>query len=581
MTRQRPYFCHMHYTLSAPHPSSRFIHIQARKEIRNPGPVEFQLSSWRPGRYELGHFAKNLRGMKAFGPMGEQLVIQKVTRDRWRIEEAMSGEITLEYEYHAAQPDAGACWLDEELMYVNPVHCFVFDPQAMDEAGAVELRIQPDWQVACALPRSSHGILQVADVDELLDSPFFASKSLHHKSYSVNDYQFHIWLHGDARPDWERILKDFSGFTEKQLEVMGGFPVSEFHFLVLLLPYRFYHGVEHKTSTVLALGPGYQLMQASLYSELLGVASHELFHVWNVKTLRPADFRDYDYTRENHSRLGWVYEGFTTYYGDHFLLRSGFFSPMAFFAEIETRLQRHVDNPGRFHSSVAESSWDTWLDGYVPGVPGRKTSIYDEGCLVALMLDLYIRRASSGKHSLDDLFRALYHETIDRGYSEEDLRRLAVRYSDEGVLRIFDEAIHVRNSYEDLLQETLSGVGCRIDYQPARLLHERRFGFRTINEGNVCKVTTVLPNSPAAIAGLAKDDEIVACNGWKVENNLTDRVGKEEGSCRLTVFSMKKEKQLVLEPLNGRWFDSVRIAKDLKAGTKQKELFKHWTGADW
>ena len=571
----------MHYTISAPSPASRYLHITASKTCHSGSAVEFQLSSWRPGRYELGQFAKNLRGMKAYTVTGQLLDVQKVSRDRWKVNNPPDGTLVLEYEYYAAQPDAGACWLDEELMYVNPVHCLVFDPAAMLDTATVELRIPSDWQLACALPFADGHVLHAKDVHELLDSPFFASRSLHHRSYSVNDYQFHVWMHGEVHPDWERILADFRGFTEKQLEMMGSFPVPEFHFLILVLPFRFYHGVEHVASTVLALGPGYQLMGSELYGELMGVASHELFHVWNVKTLRPADFLLYDYTRENHSELGWVYEGFTTYYGDLFLLRSGFLSPDDFFAEIRLRLQRHTDNPGRFHSSVAESSYDTWLDGYVPGVPGRKTSIYDEGCLIALMLDLYIRHSSGGKHNIDDLFRTLYADTLGRGYQESDVRSTAAQFSDAGVSRIFDEAVYSRNTYEDLLLELLLTVGCRIDYRTARLLNESRYGFRVTNEGGVCKVLSVLPGSPAAIAGLAKDDEVAACNGWKVENNLSERIGQKDGKCQLTVFSMRKEKHIELEPLQGRWFDSVGIVKESNATDAQRQRYAEWTGAKW
>ncbi|MFM9008873.1 MAG: M61 family metallopeptidase [Bacteroidota bacterium] len=571
----------MHYIISAPSPASRYLRITAHKVCLGGEAVEFQLSSWRPGRYELGQFAKNLRGLRARTQSGQVLEVQKVSRDRWRVNAAPQGTLVIEYEYYAAQPDAGACWLDEELMYVNPVHCLVFDPAAMLKPTTVELRIPPDWQIACALPNADGRILQARDVHELLDSPFFAARSLHHRTYSVNDFQFHIWMQGEVRPDWDRVLADFRGFTEKQLDMMGAFPVPEFHFLILVLPFRFYHGVEHVSSTVLALGPGYQLMDGELYGELMGVASHELFHVWNVKTLRPTDFLVYDYTRENHSELGWVYEGFTTYYGDLFLLRSGFFSPDDLFAEIRLRIQRHTDNPGRFHSSVAESSYDTWLDGYVPGVPGRKTSIYDEGCLIAMMLDLYIRNSSAGKYSIDDLFRTLYAETLGSGYQESDVRRLAAQFSDAGVNRIVDECVRSRNTYEDLLQELLSTVGCRIDYRSSRALNESRYGFRVSYEGGICKVLSVLPGSPASIAGLAKDDEVASCNGWKVENNLSDRIGQQEGNSRLTVFSMRKEKHVELEPLQGRWFDTVRIVKESNASDAQRLRYAEWTGSEW
>ena len=573
----------MRYILSAPKPATRFLQIEAIKESTAEEQITIQLSSWRPGRYELGNFAKNLRGMRAYGPTGEPLPIHKVTKDQWKIELAPKGIVRFQYEYYAAQPDAGACWIDEDLMYVNPVHCLVYDPDAMLDPHVMELVLPSDWQVACGLKETSKHELIASDVHELLDSPFFAARALHHRTYSVDDYLFHIWFHGAAQPDWKKILHDFEAFTRVQLKMMKSFPVPEFHFLVLLLPFRFYHGVEHTSSTVLALGPGYQLMQKDMYTDLMGVASHELFHVWNVKTLRPKDFAVYDYTRENYSRLGWVYEGFTTYYGDLFLARSGFFGVQGFFYFLYQRLQRHLDNFGRHFNSVAESSFDTWLDGYVPGVPWRKTSIYDEGCLIAMALDLYIRRSSKNEHSLDDLFAQLYHDFAGRksGYREGDVLRLAVSLSDEGVTRIIDEYIHGRVNYEPVLQELLPSVGCWISSSPSRYANESGYGFRVIIEGGVCKVTQVAPGSPAELAGIAKDDEIIACNGWKVENNLSDLIRLESGKSTFTVFSQRKLKEIQAEKSEKRWFDTVSILRMEDADPAARIAFTAWSGLSW
>ena len=302
-----------------------------------------------------------------------------------------------------------------------------------------------------------------------------------------------------------------------------------------------------------------------------------------MKTLRPHDFVKYDYTKENYSRLGWVYEGFTTYYGDLFLARSKFFNTQEFFSELNQRIQKHKDNYGRFRSSVAESSFDTWLDGYVPGVPARKTSIYDEGCVVALMLDLYIRRSSKGKNSLDDLYVHLFNDfsTNENGYRESDILRLAISMSDKGVEEIFNQAIHSRKSYEEMLQDLLPTVGCWLLTHPSKKIHEQWYGLRVVVEGGITKVLTVLPNSPAEIAGIAKDDEIISCNGWKVEGNLNELCVLKEGITTLTIFSQKKERQLSLNKSSTAWFDTLQIVKIEDADPFARELFTAWTNLAW
>jgi predicted metalloprotease with PDZ domain len=565
------------YKVSSPLPSSRFVQVCFTAPV-DADRTTVCLPLWRPGRYELGNFAKNVRDFKVTDENGAPLAFSKTEKSSWEIITANAKQLSVSFNYYAAQPDAGACWTDETLLYINPVHCMPYLPGELHTACELTIDVPNNWTIACGLPKMDENKLLTKDFHELVDSPFFAGTELQHDSYSVNGINFHIWIHGNAKPDFEKIKKDFEGFTKVQLAMMDSFPVKDYHFLILTLPYRFYHGVEHITSTVLALGPGYALMEPELYNDLMGVASHELFHVWNVKTLRPVDFNEYDYSGENYSRLGWVYEGFTTYYGDLFLARSGFFSKNDWFAEVNARFQKHFDNDARFRYSVADSSFDTWLDGYVPGIPYRKTNIYDEGSVIAMMLDLYIRRASQQKNSLDTLFKRLYNDFAPhhRGYREQDVKAIAIELSDDGVKTIFEKHIDGIDSYEPLLNELLSFVGCYVSRIPAKNTQEKCFGFKTIQEGGIAKVSTVYPGSLAEIAGLAKDDEIAAVNGWKVEGNLSDLL-KLNSTVELIVFSQKKLKSFTLVSSDKRYFDTVKIESITDASEAQKAAFKNWT----
>ncbi|MEP7265960.1 MAG: PDZ domain-containing protein, partial [Bacteroidota bacterium] len=369
--------------------------------------------------------------------------------------------------------------------------------------------------------------------------------------------------------------------SEVQIKMMEGFPVREYHFLILILPYKFYHGVEHTNSTVLALGPGSALMNEPLYTDLLGVASHELFHAWNVKTIRPADMLPYKYQEENYSRLGWVYEGITTYYGDLFLARSGFFTISSYFEEVNARLQKHFDNYGRFNLSVADSSFDTWLDGYVPGIPNRKTSIYDEGCLIALMLDLFIRKNSSWKYSLDDVMKSLYKDFAlqNLGYRENDIRLLTEHFSGTDASAIFNNYINGTELYIPFLQELLAEVGCYISITLSKNYFENMFGFRVAPSAAGFIVSAVAPGSPAETAGLCKDDEVIAVNNYKAEGNLNDlfTLFKDE-EITLDVFEMKKKKTIQLKPTGESFYSIYKIGVIDECSSESKENFGKWTG---
>lgn len=569
----------MKYLFSFPERNARLADITLTVNDCSGDELDIHLPAWRPGRYELGNFAKNIRSWKAYDDRGELLPFQKMAKDHWRVQTQGASTVIVRYTYYCAQPDAGACWIDEDLVYINPVHCCLYIPDRMHVPCEVTLDIPSDYAVACSMESTGHGHFLASDFHELVDSPWLASTSLTCHRYQERGVDFHVWIHGADLEDKEKVMDDFSRFTRVQLDVMGGIPVDQFHFLILALPFRYYHGVEHLKSTVLALGPAQSLFDGSLYIDLLGVASHELFHVWNIKYIRPADMLPYDYSTENYSRLGFVYEGVTTYYGDLFLCRSGVYSHQQFFAELNVRLQRHFDSHARFHLPVAEASFDTWLDGYVPGVPHRKTSIYDEGCLIALMTDLMIRRSTDGKANLDDVMRMLYQDFGKHGigYTEADYITVVEQVAQAPLADFFLDHVYGTEDYEPRLRDLLEWVGCDISLDPSPRLYEKQYGFKILIDGQGSKVAAVLPGSPAFLAGMAKDDEVIAVNGIKVEGNLSELCLSE--IVDLTVVTpMKKIKVIRLAADRENYFPVIRLNYLPQATSEQKSRREAWLG---
>ena len=179
-------------------------------------------------------------------------------------------------------------------------------------------------------------------------------------------------------------------------------------FIFQITPYKSYHGVEHTKNTVLLLGPAEDIMDER-YEDLLGVCSHELYHTWNIKAIRPKEMLPYNYTKENYFRTGFVAEGVTTYMGDLMLYNSSVFNWDEFIKTQNQNLERHLMNYGRFNLSVADSGFDNWLDGYKIGAPDRKVSIYPDGALCMLMIDLEIIHNTNGKSSLHTVMKDLYN----------------------------------------------------------------------------------------------------------------------------------------------------------------------------
>lgn len=514
-------FFMIHYKIASQNPLSRLIEIEIRIPTGNRTMVCMQLPSWRPGRYELGNFAKNILNFKASGH--SLLKYKKITKDLWEIENDGASEIIINYSYYSADLNAGSTYTCPDFLYVNPVNCLMYLQNEEDKKSSLHISVPSDFHLATGVSfaKKENGYdLHYENFHELADSPWIASRVLQTNSYSAGETEFHIWFNGECKPDWKKVITDFKKFTERQIQSFGKFTCKKYHFLIHAAPFAFYHGVEHLTSSVNALGPGYAIMEER-YEDLLGLCSHELYHSWNIKSIRPAEMFPYRYHEENYFRTGFVAEGVTTYMGDLMLYASDVFNENQYFKELTQQLQKHMDNGARLKYSVADSGFDTWLDGYVPGVPDRKVSIYTEGCLVALMCDVLILEKSGGTNSLDDVMRELYNEFAlkGKGYTSDDYRNLTEKYAGRKLPEIFDDLVYGTKSYLPLLESCLEKLGLQIVKTESPLISERLFGMKITETPEKTLVTQICSGSPAHPV-LALNDQIVAVNKMAVKGDL-------------------------------------------------------------
>ncbi|MDX1652020.1 MAG: hypothetical protein R3277_05985 [Brumimicrobium sp.] len=509
----------MQYIFDIKSPQQQYISITARFDTSDD-ITELAFPTWRPGRYQTGDFAKNIKYFQIFDSKGNKLKFQKINKSTWQVETHNVKQIDVKYSYYARDLNAGSTFLDANQLYVNPVNCCIFDPKNAGSEIEVHLNIPSEWKVAGPL-QTSDNKFKAADFDELADSPFICSPHLQHQSYTVEGTRFHIWFNGVIKPDWPRLIQDFELFTKKQIEKFLEFPSTEYHFLFQILPYKTYHGVEHKQCTVITLGPSYAVFK-ELYKELLGVSSHELYHTWNIKAIRPLEMFPYDFTKENFSRLGYIAEGITTYMGDLMLLKSGVFDLPAYLNEMNTQLQRHFDNFGRFNYSVAESSFDTWLDGYEPGAPGRKVSIYTEGCLLAFIIDVLLLKATKNKKNLDDVMRSLYFSFAkeNKGIAEEDYKMAIENIAGESFDWFFEEYVHGTRAYSTLLMDCFEYIGIEMLHAPEEDPVAAWLGAKTNVNNGVTEITALYPGGALDLAGAMIGDEIIALNGMKINSDL-------------------------------------------------------------
>jgi predicted metalloprotease with PDZ domain len=575
----------MHYHIYFDQANHHYVNIDYTLSNVSQEQLVIHLPAWRPGRYELGNFAKNIQKWAAYDEKGTPLIHQKLTKDSWRLQCKGAKSVVIKYNYYAAELNAGSTYLDENQLYINPVNCLLYVKERMNEACIVDLKLPADYRVATGMKKDEKVKdlvrLTCADFHELADSPLIASATLQHNQFVLDGIEFNIWLQGECKPNWPKIICDFFIFINEHFVMMKEFPVQEYHFLFQLTPYAYYHGVEHLTSTAIVLGPSNEFVNKDWYDEFLGISSHELFHTWNIKTIRPVEMMPYDYSKENYSRLGFVAEGVTTYYGDFLLYRSGVFSDDDYYKTFNEQLQKHFDNFGRFNLSVADSSFDTWLDGYNPGVPNRKVSIYTEGCLIAFMTDILIRKQTENKKSLDDVMRSLYTEFGQKkiGYSESDYMGLIEKHTGNSWKDFFAAFVYGTQSFEATIKESLDYLGLEMEVQPSKKFHEAKLGFKVMEDGILSRVSAIYPNSIADKGGVSLSDKIVAINGIEVFDNMetwASFYALEE--IKLTVIDNKKFKEINLRPTKQIYYQKYSLKKLAEQTEAQRKNFTAWAG---
>jgi predicted metalloprotease with PDZ domain len=564
------------YDVFCDQPQTRYIQFKARIPVTE-AELFLELASWRPGRYELGNFAKNIKGLRAFNDKNERLALSKTRKDTWKVACEASAFVTIEYSYYAAELNAGSSYLDEQQLYINPVNCFIYSSPQEKNGIEVQLHLPEKYQIAAGV-NFENNKASFTDFDQLADSPFICSAQIERRSYTIEGTTFHICFNNQKFIPWDKLLHDFERFTRKQMEDFGEFPVKEFTFLIQSLPYAAYHGVEHLSSTVISLGPSADVF-TTLYTELLGVSSHELYHVWNVKSIRPIELYPYNFKQENYSEAGFIYEGITTYMGDLYLLKSGVFTLEQYLKELSKQVQKHLDNPARFSMSVANASFDTWLDGYVPGAPGRKVSIYTEGCLLAFYTDMKLRQASQNKVGLETIMKQLYYDFAcqQKAYSIKDYQRALENFSGLDFNEFFKDFVYGTAPYEQLLSEAFEYFGLELQQKAATSYAEARFGMKTVQVGKDWQITQIYPGSPAELGGLSLGDLIIAVNNMRALPNLDNWLSYHENQNKtLLIERAGRILECFIPEVDRNFFAQHSVVKSVQNNQHQEKALKAW-----
>ncbi|MBI2308669.1 MAG: M61 family metallopeptidase [Rhodocyclales bacterium] len=584
------------YTLRPADPAAHLFEVSCRVTHPDPDGQRFALPAWIPGSYLIRDFARHIVAISAEAG-GRPVALHKLDKHTWQAAPVPGKQaLTVTCTVYAWDLSVRGAHLDRTHGFCNGTSVFLRVLGREEAPCLVDLQPPPgkdyaDWRVATALPAASgekgaarahgFGLYAAANYDELIDHPVeMGTFTLaRFKACGVPHEVAISGRHDCAGSALERLTADLRKICEWQIRFFGEpAPMKKYVFLVTAVGDG-YGGLEHRASTALLCSRDdlpYRGMEGvpERYRTFLGLASHEYFHTWNVKRIKPAAFVPYDLDRENHTTLLWAFEGFTSYYDDLALLKSGVITQKDWLELAAKNLDSVLRGPGRLSQSLAESSFDAWSKYYRPdeNTPNAVVSYYAKGSLVALALDLTLRAGSRGKVSLDDVMRALWqrHGQTGVGVGDDDIRRIAEELSGMKLKRFFAEAVH---GTADLpLAKLLKPFGIALTREAASATPG--LGAKTNGDGSEVKLATVYRGGGAERAGLAAGDVLLAIDGLRVTPATLDRqLARRRPGATVVVHAFRRDELLRCElRLDPPAADSSKLASD----GQRNELRAEW-----
>ena len=517
----------VHYRIEAADPHARLFTVTLT--VAHPQEQqELSLPVWIPGSYLVREFSKNLQRLSA--QQGRRVPLVQLDKHRWRATCRTDRPLVLTYEVCAYDSSVRTAWLDASRGFFNGtsvclrVHGQEDAPHALEVASTAATA---HWSVATGLTPQSidkrgFGVYAASHYDELVDCPVEMGTFWSGQFTACG--VAHRFVVAGAAPsfDGKRLLADTQKICETAIRFWHGKgkpPIKNYLFMLNAV-HDGYGGLEHRNSTALICGrrdlPRTGEARASDgYTTLLGLISHEYFHTWNVKRLRPAEFFRYDYSQENYTQLLWFFEGFTSYYDDLLLRRAGLIDDATYLKLLAKATNQVLQTPGRSVQTVAQASFDAWVKYYRQdeNTPNATVSYYTKGSLVALCLDLTLRR--EGKTTLDDVMRALWKRCAGGPMTEADLRAELASLAGRSFDNELDQWVH--STAELPLAELLAAHGVALKPEQPQLA--QRLGLR-VTENHSVQLKTVLRGGPAEKAGMAAGDEWLGLQvqgqGWRI-----------------------------------------------------------------
>jgi predicted metalloprotease with PDZ domain len=510
------------YTLRFPDAARHYVDVEATYPTAGQARLELMMAVWTPGSYLVREYARHIEGLEVLEPAGVAAPV-KTRKNRWAIETGGAARVTVRYRVYGREMSVRTNWIESRFALLQGAATYLTLVDGLQRPHHVVLDLPAGWTRALSGLAEAGGrahTFLAADYDALVDSPIVAG-DLHVYAFTrsgklhqlVNVDEGGSWNGARAVADVERIVVEHEAFW-------GDLPYDKYVFINMITEGG--GGLEHANSTVV-MTSRWAMGTRETYVGWLNLVSHEFFHVWNVKRLRPEALGPFDYERENYTPSLWVSEGFTSYYGDLLVRRARLCSDVEYLSGLSNDIRTLETTPGRLVTSVTRSSWDAWIKAYRPDENSGNTSIsyYTKGQVIAVLLDAHIRAASDGQRSLDDVMRIAWERYAGaRGFTDGQFRDLVREVGGADLGDLLDRALDTTQPLE--YQPLLDAFGLQF-LPPDGRATRGWLGTRTKVDNGRLVVSEVPRDTPAASAGVNVDDEIIAVDEHRVRADQWDR----------------------------------------------------------
>jgi predicted metalloprotease with PDZ domain len=585
------------FTVSMPKPYTHLLEVEMRVQIpanlQVPNETDLVMPVWTPGSYLIREFERQVQDFAA-DANGRVLDWTKVSKNTWRVKTDGARQWRAPYRVYANELSVRTSELNSDHAFWNNAALLMYRDGSINAPATLRILPAPGWKIATGLPAvaGEPNTFRAENFDVLYDSPVECS-NFKEIDFQVRGVPHRIVIDGEGNYDQNRMLAGVQKIVETEVSLFGDIPYHDYTF-ILHLRANTGGGLEHLNSTALGFRRnGFATEEG--YRSFCYLVAHEFFHLWNVKRIRPDALGPFDYTKENYTRLLWVAEGVTDYYGQLMPRRAGLISDQTYLDQLAKRIQAFQETPGREKMSAEEASFNAWIKEYRPDENSINSSIsyYSKGELLGLLLDLDIRRRTHGAKSLDDVMRYLYDEFYKKGrnYTPADFQTVCELIAGASLDQFFSRYVRGRDELEPIYNEILAGAGLRLEQSDMAVGHPEGVGVSfpikgflgtdLEQTGDRLLVTHVRAGTPAYNQGLNANDQIVALDGARVTKESFEARLKEKkpgDTIHVTVFRSDDLRTFDITLGGGHDDAPYRIVQLPTPNDEQRRIYQAWLG---